>query len=71
MTGCTGPELLEAAHLRGLKWGAGHNTGTDGIPLRVDLHRAYDRGLIELDCRHTLVAVSPHLHGEYDRCLAQ
>jgi len=66
VTGCATPELLEAAHLQGRDWEAGHNSATDGIPLRVDLHRAYDRGLIGLDDQHRLVAVSPDLRGQYD-----
>jgi predicted restriction endonuclease len=65
ITGCGVPELLEAAHLRGRNWQDGHNAATDGIPLRVDLHRAYDRGLIELDAQHRLVAVADKLREQY------
>jgi hypothetical protein len=65
VTGCTVPELLEAAHLRGRNWEDGHNAATDGIPLRVDLHRAYDRGLIELDDQHRLIDVGVELREQY------
>jgi hypothetical protein len=69
ITGCTVPELLDAAHLRGRDWQQGHNAPTDGIPLRVDLHRAYDRGLIELDDQSRLIAVGEELRGQYDQFL--
>jgi hypothetical protein len=69
VTSCAAGGLLEAAHLVGRSWEAGHNAATDGIPLRVDLHRAYDRGLITLDDQYRLVAVSPELHGQYDSYL--
>lgn len=65
ITGCRVPELLEVAHLRGRNWQDGHYAATDGIPLRVDLHRAYDRGLIELDAQHRLVAVADKLCEQY------
>lgn len=65
VTGCAVPQLLEAAHLRGRSWQEGHNAATDGIPLRVDLHRAYDRGLIELDDQHRLIAVGDELREQY------
>ncbi|WP_028224947.1 MULTISPECIES: HNH endonuclease signature motif containing protein [Paraburkholderia] len=65
VTGCRVPELLEAAHLRGRNWQDGHNAATDGIPLRVDLHRAYDRGLIKLDAQHQLVTVADKLREQY------
>lgn len=49
LTGCTVAEMLDAAHLTGRSWQLGHNSGDDGIPLRADLHRAYDAKLIEID----------------------
>jgi len=33
ISGCDIPEVLEAAHLRGRNWRAGHNAATDGILL--------------------------------------
>jgi hypothetical protein len=65
VTGCTVPQLLEAAHLHGRSWQEEHNTATDGIPLRVDLHRAYDRGLIELDDQHRLIALGDEIREQY------
>jgi putative restriction endonuclease len=69
VTGCTVPELLEGAHLRGRSWQDGHNTAVDGIPLRVDLHRAYDRGLVQLDDQHRLAEISEALHSHYSQYL--
>lgn len=59
VSGCDVPEALEAAHLNGRDWRAGHNAAEDGILLRRDLHTLYDRGLlvigedgrVELDVR--------------------
>lgn len=48
ISGCDIPEVLEAAHLRGRDWRAGHNAAADGILLRRDLHTLYDRELLEL-----------------------
>lgn len=48
VSGCRVPEALEAAHLEGRHWRQGHNSARDGILLRRDLHRLYDRGLLKL-----------------------
>lgn len=69
ITDCDVVEMLDAAHLPGRDWRAGHNLATDGIPLRVDLHRAFDAGLIELDAHHRLVAIDPRLERQYGRYL--
>lgn len=57
ITGCDVNELLEAAHLKGRIWQDGHNGPLDGIPLRIDLHRAYDADLIDLDTKHRLIKI--------------
>lgn len=44
VTGSALKEVLEAAHLKGKDWRK-HNQATDGIMLRVDIHRLWDRGL--------------------------
>lgn len=46
VSGCAVPEALEAAHLLGRDWRQGHNSATDGILLRRDLHNLYDQGLL-------------------------
>lgn len=66
VTKCTTLNLLDAAHLPGRDWRLGHNRVSDGIPLRSDVHRALDHGLIRLDSRHRLVWASPDLNGMYD-----
>lgn len=48
VSGCSVPEVLEAAHLVGRDWRAGHNAAMDGILLRRDLHTLYDRGLLRI-----------------------
>lgn len=40
--------------LIGRRWENGDNSERDGIPLRADVHRAYDAGLIGLDREHRL-----------------
>ncbi len=67
ITGCDVVEMLDAAHLPGHDWRAGHNLTSDGIVLRVDLHRALDAGLIELDAHHRLTAIDPKLKKQYGR----
>ena len=49
LSGCDVPEALEAAHLPGRSWERGHNSGTDGIALRADLHRLLDTGLLTIN----------------------
>ncbi|GGW88249.1 hypothetical protein GCM10011450_17870 [Advenella faeciporci] len=65
VTGCSVQGILDAAHLPGRDWQKGHFSAEDGIPLRADLHRALDAGLIKLDAKHRLVFVAPELHMEY------
>lgn len=48
ISGCDIPEAVEAAHLSGRSWEAGHNSADDGILLRRDLHALYDSGLIKI-----------------------
>ena len=65
ITGCTIAELLDAAHLPGRDWRAGHNSAADGIALRVDLHRALDAELIRLDDQNRLEWVDETLEDQY------
>ena len=48
ITGCQIDGVLEAAHLPGRSWEAGHNDADDGVLLRVDIHRLLDRGYLQL-----------------------
>jgi len=65
VTGCDVEALLEAAHLDGSNWQDGRNTAADGIPLRVDIHRAYDNGLLTLDEQHRIRSLDPTLERQY------
>lgn len=65
VTKCKVEALLEAAHLHGRVWHAGDNTGDDGIPLRVDIHRAYDHRLITVDDEHRVSGIAPELLEQY------
>ena len=49
ISGNTVPQALEAAHLRGRSWHKGHNTASDGILLRRDLHALYDCSLLSIE----------------------
>jgi len=46
VSGCDVPEAVEAAHLEGRNWRAGHNSAADSVLLRRDLHALYDTGLL-------------------------
>lgn len=65
VTGCDVEELLEAAHLTGSNWQDGDNTADHGIPLRVDIHRAYDRGLLTLDRNYQIDHLDSTLEEQY------
>lgn len=67
ITGCEVEALLDAAHLPGKLWFKGDNKPEDGIPLRTDLHRALDAGLIRLNKQFQLIYVDPDLEAEYGR----
>ncbi|MDN7847856.1 HNH endonuclease [Burkholderia seminalis] len=67
ITGCNVEELLEAAHLSGFNWQCGDNSADHGIPLRVDIHRAYDRGLLTLDRNHQIDHLDATLEEQYGR----
>lgn len=69
ITGCEVEELVDAAHLPGRDWKAGHNAAHDGIPLRADLHRALDAQLIRLDDEHRLTYLHPGLEAAYGQYL--
>lgn len=55
--------MLDAAHLPGRNWRF-HNEATDGILLRVDLHRLLDRRLAKIENGYFLIKKSARV-GEY------
>ncbi|MGT2476650.1 HNH endonuclease [Paraburkholderia terrae] len=65
VTGCDVKQLLEAAHLAGSNWQIGDNTAAHGIALRVDIHRAYDKGLLTLDENYRIIDMAPALEEQY------
>jgi hypothetical protein len=73
VSGCSVPEAVEAAHLVGRDWRQGHNSVSDGILLRRDLHSLYDRGLLQIgeDGTVTLDVLVRSYYSEFDRTVAQ
>jgi HNH endonuclease len=64
VTGEAVREVLDAAHLPGSSWRAGHNAATDGILLRADLHRLLDAGLLRIESG--IVRVSVGSYAKFD-----
>lgn len=62
ISGCEVPEALEAAHLHGRDWRAGHNAASDGVLLRRDLHALYDRGLLKIEAGTVIFNDAVHDH---------
>jgi len=60
LSGCDVPEALDAAHLPGKSWEAGHNLASDGIALRCDLHRLLDSGLMTIDLKGNVRCSAKH-----------
>jgi putative restriction endonuclease len=55
--------VLEAAHIRPYAHGGEHSVA-NGLALRTDLHRLFDRGYITVDAAHRLV-VGRRLHDDF------
>ena len=64
ISGCDVPEAVEAAHLEGRRWRAGHNSAADGVLLRRDLHALYDTGLLTFDASG-VVELHPKVAAHY------
>jgi hypothetical protein len=58
VSGCADEVLLEAAHIAPYKGDHSHDV-QNGLALRVDLHRLFDRFLLSIDDREMVVCVSP------------
>ena len=56
--------VLEAAHIKPYASGGGHDV-TNGLVLRSDLHRLFDRGYVTVDERNCLV-VGSRLKADYE-----
>lgn len=61
MTGCTVPELLEAAHIVPYR-GPDTNRVDNGLLLRTDIHTLFDRGLLWVD-ENGMIDMAERLRG--------
>ncbi|MEU4360490.1 HNH endonuclease [Promicromonospora sp. NPDC023987] len=67
VTGCDVPEALEAAHIRPYS-GPKSSAVANGLLLRADVHRLWDKGLMAVHDSIRVVLLSPSLQGtEYER----
>ncbi|WP_397458369.1 HNH endonuclease [Pseudomonas asplenii] len=60
ITGCTLPDVLEAAHIHPYK-GDHTNVIPNGLLLRADIHTLFDLGLIAIESETMIVRVAPKL----------
>jgi hypothetical protein len=67
VTGCTVPEVLEAAHIIPFRKGLScRDSPSNGLLLRRDIHRLFDLMLLSIDPEDFSIWVNPSLrHGEY------
>jgi putative restriction endonuclease len=65
MTGERTLPALEAAHIHRYSRGGEHLI-SNGLLLRSDLHRLFDRGYITVDARDLTIVVSPKIKEEYE-----
>ncbi len=69
ITGCAIEQIIEAAHIERFSNNRAHVPG-NGIPLRADLHRLFDAGLLRLRPDHNKIVVELHpsiSHPDYRR----
>lgn len=61
---CSILEAIEAAHIVPVSSG-GSDDGTNGLPLRSDLHRLFDAGILSINAEGWTVEVSEQAHPDY------
>jgi len=66
VTGCTETNVLEAAHIVGVK-SRGRYEVANGLLLRADWHTLFDLGLWAIQPKRLTIEVSPTLAGEYKK----
>lgn len=66
VTGCEVLVALEAAHVLPVSNG-GDDEGWNGIPLRADIHRLFDAGVITIDPENWNVVINESLHPYYGK----
>lgn len=64
ISGCSVDKALDAAHLEGRNWRLGHNSASDGLLLRKDLHALYDAKLLTISASG-VVNLAPSLQDDY------
>jgi putative restriction endonuclease len=65
MTGEKALPVLEAAHIRPYSSGGRHEL-SNGLLLRSDLHRLFDKGYLTVDPNENVIVVSRRLKEEFD-----
>jgi hypothetical protein len=66
ITGCDVTDVLQAAHIQPV-YDGGTDNPSNGLLLRVDIHRLFDLGHVAIDHEAMTVLVSPRLRGsEYE-----
>lgn len=65
MTGERALPVLEAAHIKRYSHGGAHEL-SNGLLLRSDLHRLFDKGYVTVDPDDRVVVVSRRLKEEFD-----
>lgn len=66
ITGCYVTEALEAAHVIAHSL-SGDNSAQNGLPLRRDIHRLFDLGLISIDANNLRVVLDASIQQEYKK----
>jgi hypothetical protein len=64
ISGCETLPVLEAAHIVPVSCGGG-DEAWNGIPLRADLHRLFDAGLITIDAQNLTVSIAETARRDY------
>lgn len=68
LTGCTTPEALEACHVKGVG-DEGGDKRENGVLLRADLHRLFDKHLLAICPTDGLVHLAPGCKNDYAELL--
>lgn len=64
ISGCETLAVLEAAHIVPVSCGGG-DEAWNGIPLRADIHRLFDAGIITIDAQNWMISVEDAARNDY------
>lgn len=67
ITGCDVEQALEATHIYPYNSGTKFNSASNGLLLRVDIHKLFDRYLLVIDPTTKKVLIAPNLVNSYDK----